>query len=56
MANIGKLVRKAKNAATIEYVLVAMLLSVAALSAYANLGGKVPIDWATAYAGLFAHL
>lgn len=41
MTIIGKLLRDTKGIGTIEYALIAMLIGVGALSAYANLGAKV---------------
>lgn len=45
MTTVGKLLRDNRGVGTIEYALVAMLISVAALSAYANLGSKVQSNW-----------
>jgi Flp pilus assembly pilin Flp len=56
MITIGKLLRDKRGVGTIEYALVAMLISVAALSAYANLGTKVQSHWATTYGAISAHL
>ena len=56
MTRIGKLYRDEKGVGTIEYALVAMLVSVAALSAYANLGSKVQMHWSNSYAAISAHL
>ena len=56
MTRIGRLVRDDKGVGTIEYALVAMLISVAALSAYANLGSKVSSRWTTTYSAISAHL
>jgi Flp pilus assembly pilin Flp len=52
----GKLLRDDKGVGTIEYALVAMLISVAALSAYANLGSKVQSRWNATYGAISAHL
>jgi len=49
MINMGKLFRDVRGVGTIEYALVAMLISVAALSAYANLGSKVQSRWSNTY-------
>jgi Flp pilus assembly pilin Flp len=51
-----KLHRDEKGVGTIEYALVAMLVSVAALSAYANLGSKVQLQWSNSYGAVSAHL
>jgi Flp pilus assembly pilin Flp len=56
MTMISRLVRDDKGVGTIEYALVAMLVSVAALSAYANLGSKVLSHWTTTYSAISAHL
>jgi Flp pilus assembly pilin Flp len=56
MTRIGKLFRDDKGVGTIEYALVAMLVSVAALSAYANLGSKVQMKWSNSYDAISAHL
>jgi Flp pilus assembly pilin Flp len=56
MTFIGKLLRDAKGVGTIEYALVAMLISVAALSAYANLGVRVQSRWTATYGAVSAHL
>ena len=56
MIRIGRLCRDDKGVGTIEYALVAMLVSVAALSAYANLGTKVQTHWSNSYAAISAHL
>lgn len=47
MRMIGKLVRDAKGVGTIEYSLIAALISIAAISAYANLGDKLQTRWST---------
>lgn len=56
MSIIGKLVRDEEGVGTIEYALVAMLISVAALSAYANLGTKVQSHWTRTYSAVSSHL
>jgi Flp pilus assembly pilin Flp len=56
MTTIGKLFRDDKGVGTIEYALVAMLISVAALSAYANLGSKVQSRWSNTYGAISMHL
>lgn len=56
MTTIGKLLRNERGVGTIEYALVAMLISVAALSAYANLGSKVQLHWGNSYGAISAHL
>ena len=56
MTIIGRLYRDDKGVGTIEYALVAMLISVAALSAYANLGSKVQQHWSNTYGAISAHL
>ena len=56
MRIIGKLLRNDKGVGTIEYALVAMLISVAAISAYANLGSKVQSHWSNTYGAISAHL
>ena len=56
MTIIGKLLRDSRGIGTIEYALVAMLISVAALSAYANLGGKLQSRWGATYSSISAHL
>ena len=56
MTTIGTLFRDDKGVGTIEYALVAMLISVAALSAYANLGSKVQSRWSNTYGAISAHL
>lgn len=53
---IGKLLRDNKGIGTIEYALIAMLIGVGALSAYANLGAKVQSQWMATYGALCAHL
>ena len=50
------LLRDAKGIGTIEDALVAMLVSVAALSAYANLGIKVQARWSVSSQTITAHL
>ncbi|NUQ16901.1 MAG: Flp family type IVb pilin [Sphingomonas sp.] len=56
MTIIRRLFRDDKGVGTIEYALVAMLISVAALSAYANLGSKVQSHWSNSYGAISAHL
>jgi len=56
MTRIGKLLCDDKGVGTIEYALVAMLVSVAALSAYANLGNKVQLHWSNTYSAISAHI
>ena len=56
MTRIGRLFRDDRGVGTIEYALVAMLISVAALSAYANLGTKVQTKWSNTYGAISAHL
>lgn len=56
MTVIGKLVRDQKGIGTIEYALVAMLIAVGALSAYANLGDKVQAHWSDSYQKISTHL
>ena len=56
MITIGKLLRDEKGVGTIEYALVAMLISVAALSACANLGSKVQSHWTRTYSTISSHL
>lgn len=56
MTTIGKLFHNEKGVGTIEYALVAMLISVAALSAYANLGSKVQARWSNTYGAISTHL
>ena len=56
MTFIGRLLRDIKGVGTIEYALVAMLIPVAALSAYANLGSKVQSRWSSTYGAISTHL
>lgn len=56
MSTIGKLLRDAKGVGTIEYALVAMLISVAALSAYANLGSEIQARWSNTYGAISTHI
>ena len=56
MTIIGKLLRDNKGIGTIEYALVAMLIGVGALSAYANLGAKVQSHWMATYGTISSHL
>ena len=55
-AMFRKLLRDEKGIGTIEYALVAMLVAVGALSAYANLGSKVLANWESSYQKISAHL
>jgi Flp pilus assembly pilin Flp len=52
----GKLLRDNRGVGTIEYALVAMLIAVGALSAYANIGTKVQVHWFNTYSTISAHL
>lgn len=45
MGMVGKLLRDAKGVGTIEYSLVAALISVAAVSAYVSLGTSIQARW-----------
>ena len=45
MRNVLKLLRDTRGAGTIEYVLVASLISVAAIAAYDELGVSVNDQW-----------
>ena len=56
MTTRRKLLADTKGIGTIEYALVAMLVSVAALSAYANLGAKVQSHWSSTSEKIVAHL
>lgn len=56
MISFGKLLRDIRGIGTIEYALIAMLISVGAISAYANLGTKVQSRWSTTYNSISAHL
>jgi Flp pilus assembly pilin Flp len=56
MTMVRNLLGDTKGIGTIEYALVAMLISVAALSAYANLGTKVQTRWSTTSQTITAHL
>lgn len=56
MTIIRKLLRDDKGIGTIEYALVAMLIGVGALSAYANLGVKVQSHWTATYGAVSSHL
>lgn len=51
-----RLLRDQQGIGTIEYALLAMLLAVGALSAYANLGNKVQAHWTNSYDKISAHL
>jgi Flp pilus assembly pilin Flp len=56
MTIFGKLLRNERGVGTIEYALVAMLIAVGAISAYANLGVKVQAHWSDNYDKISAHL
>jgi pilus assembly protein Flp/PilA len=56
MARNGKLLRDERGIGTIEYALVAGLISVAAISAYSNLGTKVQSNWSKTYNTITVHL
>lgn len=56
MTKFGKLLRNERGIGAIEYALVAMLIGVAAISAYANLGAKVQADWDNSLGKISAHL
>ena len=56
MSTIGKLLRDDKGVGTVEYALVAMLIGVGAISAYANLGVKIQSHWSNSYDKISAHL
>ena len=56
MTMVRNLLGDTKGIGTIEYALVAMLISVAALSAYANLGTKVQTRWSATSQTITAHL
>ena len=56
MRRLTDILRCEKGANAIEYALVAMLVSVAALSAYANLGIKVQARWSVSSQTITAHL
>jgi len=49
MTIFGKLLRNERGVGTIEYALVAMLIAVGAISAYANLGVKLQSHWTNTY-------
>jgi Flp pilus assembly pilin Flp len=49
MTIFGKLLRNQRGIGTIEYALLAMLIAVGAISAYANLGAKVQARWTNSY-------
>ena len=49
MTIFGKLLRNQRGIGTIEYALLAMLIAVGAISAYANLGTKVQARWTNSY-------
>ena len=56
MTIFGKLLRDERGIGTIEYALVAMLIGVGAISAYANLGVKIQTQWSNSYGKISAHL
>ena len=56
MVTIGKLLCDKKGIGTIEYALVAMLISVGAISAYAHLGTKIQANWSNTYTAISVHL
>jgi len=56
MIKFARLFRDEQGIGTIEYALVAMLIAVGALSAYANLGDKVQSHWSDSYEKMSAHL
>ena len=56
MTIFGKLLRNERGIGTIEYALVAMLIGVGAISAYANLGVKIQSHWSNSYDKISAHL
>jgi Flp pilus assembly pilin Flp len=56
MTIVRNLVGDTKGIGTIEYALVAMLISVAALSAYASLGAQVQARWSVNSQTITAHL
>lgn len=56
MTMVRKLLGDTKGIGTIDYALVAMLISVAALSAYANLGAQVQARWSVSSQTITAHL
>jgi len=56
MTIFGKLLRNERGIGTIEYALVAMLIGVGAISAYANLGVKIQSLWSSSYDKVSAHL
>lgn len=51
-----RLLRNQQGIGTIEYALLAMLVAVGALSAYANLGSKVQSHWNNSYEKISVHL
>lgn len=51
-----RLLRNQQGIGTIEYALLAMLVAVGTLSAYANLGAKVQSHWNDSYEKIAAHL
>jgi Flp pilus assembly pilin Flp len=56
MAHFIKLVRNTRGVTAVEYALVASLISIAALSAYAGLGVKVQSQFQDVDSNLGAHL
>ena len=56
MSIFGKLLRDTRGVGTIEYALVAMLVSVGAISAYANIGTKVQVHWFSTYSTISTSL
>ena len=56
MVHFIKLVRNIKGVTAVEYALVASLISVAALSAYAGLGTKIQSQFQDVDSNLGAHL
>ena len=56
MAYFIRLVRNTRGVTAVEYALVASLISVAALSAYAGLGSKVQTQFHDVDSNLGAHL
>lgn len=56
MTILRKLLRNERGVGTIEYALVAMLIGVGAISAYANLGTKIQGHWATSFDKISTHL
>ena len=56
MTQIRRLLRGTRGIGTIEYALVAMLISVGAVSAYASLGAKVQSHWGKTYETIIVYL